>query len=199
MNDDPLMDEGLRKWITKTSHANYWRFSGYEPQDLIQEGYYCFVKCKAKYSHNFSTPPSKDDQKWFMSLVKTSFSNHITSLIRKQMRLPYLVSENVQVAGEESTNSYADSLNVDPGMSGFVDIMLSSPAEVLEIFHKILVEGHDVLSAKRKEAFRLKLEGPRRRRVRYIETTNEQLCKLVGVDPKEKNFHREILNLLKRA
>lgn len=205
MTHDPLMDEGLQNWIRATAYKRAWQLQGYEPEDLIQEAYICYSKCRDRYSHNFSNPPTKDDLKWFMSLVKTTVHNHITSLARQQMRRPNLTSMGFMTNGDDTyEDSYterspSENKNVDPGMAGLVDIFLSAPAEVREILIKILLEGQDVLTMKRREAIRLSLEGPKKRRLRFMETTNQKLCELVGADPEAKNYHREILNLVKKV
>lgn len=205
MKSDTLLDEGLRRWIIKVAYSRAWQLPDYEPEDLIQEGYFCYAKCKSKYAHNFAEQPTKGDRKWFMSLVQRTFNNHLTSLVRKQMRKAPLVSVDAPISYEDGSvttvhdKMMKDGRNVDFGLTAFVDIMLSAPVEVIEVLNKILIDGQDVLTVNYREAVRLRLEGPKQKRLRYIETTNEQLCKLVGEDPKNKNLHKEILALLKNA
>src|ERR1700730_17047043 len=85
--NDPLMDRSMSGWIVYTARQNYWRvMRWYDLSDLIQDGYLAFAKCKARYGHLFSNPPTHDERKWFMALVKTTYSNHIYDLAMAKTR-----------------------------------------------------------------------------------------------------------------
>lgn len=190
MRNEPMLDEATRKWIVATAYKRAWQLPDREVEDLIQEGYLCYVTCKERYGHNFGQIPTQGERKWFMALLKRTFENRLTSLVRKRM-----IELKYHIELKPNDDEYEIK---DPGLTSFVDIILSAPAEVLEVLTKIVVEGQDVVTMVKREATRLKL-GKLQKRVRYIETTNEKLCRLVGIDPKSKNLHREIKNLLEKT
>lgn len=168
---DPYLDAGMRGWIVQTARKNLHRVVGYELDDLVQEGYYCFYKCKRRYvgkcDVGVANPnkvwrylplnnPTKDNQRHFMALVKMSFLNHIVSLSRKNPR--ELPDEDILAT-----------ISVASELTEIRTALMKAPREVKQLVDFLL---HDALTAS--ECVRVR--GGRR------ETTDQKLSRVLGLD-----------------
>jgi len=96
-NVDVYFDAGLRGWLKTTAVKEHWRVaSWYSVEDLVQDGYVCYCKCRDRYTlavpqpgdrpdgyahqNLFTDQPNEKQRKHFMSLVQRAFYNHIYTL-----------------------------------------------------------------------------------------------------------------------
>lgn len=78
---DPLLDAGMRGWIVNTAIKNHWRVARWiDVDDLVQEGLFCFVRCRNRYRQFAVVRPTLQQRRHFMALVKVSFINSIHTL-----------------------------------------------------------------------------------------------------------------------
>lgn len=160
---DPYFDTGLKKWIYKTAHQNYWRVASWlDLDDLIQEGFLCFAICRARYE-----PANKSH---FMSLVKITFLNQITDLANKRTRTLECPISDVAVLGNEE-----EMLEI---LGGFED----GDAEVMALLARAPREVQIILAAMNTNEGAERIRRPSRvRQDGTRETRNEKLCRLAGV------------------
>lgn len=153
------LDPGMRGWIVNTSKKNIWRVAHwYDLSDLIQDGFMCYAICHVKYME-------VKEQKHFMALVKTTFYNFITDL----------ANEKTQGIQEVVVDPDSQSLvRTEQGDAFFVTMLGQLPVELQQLIKLLLQDG----------------KKPRMKRYRdgTRETTNEHLCRLLGVDPKMVNI-----------
>lgn len=70
----PQYNGSIQGWAVRYSAANAWKVSAImELDDLLQESYMIFLKCKERY-------PALEEAKHFMALYKRAFINHVTDL-----------------------------------------------------------------------------------------------------------------------
>lgn len=181
MRGEPLLDRALQGWIVNTAKRNYWRvYCWYELDDLVQDGLLCYAKCKRRYAFLDVAEPTKEQQKWFMSLVCTSFVRYIDSLAGKRWdeESNYLPLE--EIADSEVCNSVHQPwgmLLVGEAPSAIRRLVSGLASDVAGYARQRLV------FAKTKTTPRLKrLKRPLR------ETTNQFYCRLAGEDPQQVNM-----------
>src|ERR1017187_5465900 len=90
---DVYYDSGLEGWIKNTAFREHWRLrTWYSMEDLVQDGYICYCKCRNRYTMNPPSPEHQDlntdtpndaQRKHFMALVQRTFFNHIMTLSSK--------------------------------------------------------------------------------------------------------------------
>lgn len=93
----------------------------YEMDDLVQEGYIIFLRCKRKYKGTVDNP------KWFMSLYSRALTNLYINLLTKVKRYSFIASveELPEVATEQD--------------DGFIKVLLTEmPAEVKQLFNDVV-------------------------------------------------------------
>lgn len=178
---DPYLDEGMRGWIISTAKKNYWRVAAYyDLDDLIQDGYLCYAKCHARYTHlTVKRHPLKDDKRRFMALVQAAFTNHITTLAWKRSRLPEQnFSATAHVLGVPDEGALLEDLLSPQQEQATVSLLLSTaPKEIKRLF-ELLVEDAVSLGG----YLRMRRQG---QRSRQRETNNEYFCRLLGLNPAE--------------
>lgn len=104
MNGSKRLPVEIRRWVISYAKKNYWRVVGfYDLDDLIQDGLMVAIKCRQKYGSDLDPPH-------FMSLVKTSFYNHIGALLR-QKRGVYEHSSNFPDLAAKSSTTETDILD----------------------------------------------------------------------------------------
>lgn len=159
-------------WIKNHAIKNYWRVAAhYDLEDLIQDGLMCAYKCKARYGDELDPPH-------FMSLVKTSFHNHIGDLLRRRR-------------GVDDSTKIAD-LAPDATEESILDRLITadvSAAEVAAVVHDLPAAVRRVveLYMQHPEQIRQKM----RMRLSGKETMAERLFRLAGF-PKDKDFETEL-------
>ncbi len=191
--NDPLMDRSMSGWIHNTARQNYWRVAKwYDLSDLIQDGYLAFAKCRSRYGHRFGTPPTKEERKWFMALVQTTFCNHIYDLATARSR------------GSETTEAWlsegqAQQLADVPATDIATDVEVGSVLTTLtaELSQLVLALINDPSARHRRTRLRTRRTATGAVRVqkgrRFIrETQNEFYCRLIGADPRSVNLTQQI-------
>lgn len=160
------MDRGVRGWLYNTARENFWRVADwYEFDDLIQDGMLHYVRVTQKYS-------DVKEPRHIMRLFQTVYTNHIHDLAKKRRRYELECNEasiGLSVAEVRTTRTQAPDVNMitcrlPPVLRKLVDVLQNDP--------------------------RLALPSVRRGRKR--ETTNEMLCRLVGVDPNASNIMEDL-------
>lgn len=156
---DPYLDKGMRGWIVKTSRQNLWRVAGwYCLDDLIQDGYLCFYKCRARYKKFNCAKPTADQKKQFMALVQRSFTNHIHSLSKhRQQELP--------VDSIEECAGWARIAELQEGP--LRALLARAPQELVDVIVLLTSDGSGYLRRR-----------VRRRLIR--ETTNARIARLLN-------------------
>lgn len=159
------LDEGGQGWLLKQVRLNYWRVHLVcDVDDLIQDGYMYFHKVRMRY------PDA--NKKHIMSLFKTSFTNHIHNLSKKQTRQPKFVDETLglMISCEEAKIAL---------------LIAEAPPFV-----------SDILKVMRTDEGVKRLQKPYRRRYKHRETRNERWCRIVGADAKTINLVQMVRNYL---
>ena len=178
---DVYLDLGMRGWIANFARKNYWRVcSWYSLEDLIQDGYMCFAKCRSRYREKFDTDnPTKDQRRHFQALVKTTFSNHISDLALKNRQLPMQPVSALAAVGESDT-WFEDKLSAEAPAATVTALLAGAPAELRALLVALTGDVSECIQ---------RLGGRR-------ETTNEFWCRLVGADPAERDLRRELQEYL---
>jgi hypothetical protein len=88
------LDAGMDKWLRRFAWENHWRVAWvYTLEDLIQDGYLYYVKCRNTY-------PDITERRHFMRLFQTSFRNHITDLANRNRRVSSATPTAQELRGE---------------------------------------------------------------------------------------------------
>lgn len=184
--DDTYMDDGMRGFIVNTARSNYWRVRVVVGtlDDLVQDGYLCYYKCYDRYVRPRSDlTGSKDERRWFQALVKTTFLNHISSLAAKHKGVTERPASEYLVSSEEGDSDiFEQNLPPQPELGSFMTMIAKAPAELAQLIKLLATDSADALGFQRKRVGR--------RLVR--ETSNEFYCRLLGIDPAERNIEEEL-------
>ena len=136
--EDLYLDAGVKGWIYNTARANMWKVAGwYELEDLIQDGYLCFAKCRASYKAD-SDEVTLDEKRTFMSYLERAFLNHITDLSNKRTATPE--SPVADLSDDKQLESWADRVAELPE-GDLAALLANAPIEIMEMLQQILVEG----------------------------------------------------------
>lgn len=188
---DPYLDAGMRGFIVNTARKEYWRVAEwYALEDLIQDGYLCYAKCHARYvgrvteGHRFlpAQNPDRDSIRHMMGLVRTAYCNYIVDLAKKHMKVPTrAVSQMVGDVGGEAA-VWDKLLPSAPEASTLWTLVLSAPAELKELITILASDGAQALNFERRGRGKLSAR----------ETTNEFYCRLLRLDPKQRDIVTEL-------
>jgi len=186
VNDDVYLDAGLKGWIVNKARREFWRVaSWYELDDLIQDGYICYVKCRNRYvlgpaieGHSslvvVGDKPTRDQCRHFMSLVQTAFQNHIMTLAASAARTTEdLVSPLPGDAGPTV-------LDQPVAEEATLRVFLSQlPSELREALQAVITDGADTGVYLRS---RIRQDGGRVRLMRRAvrETTSQYWARCLG-------------------
>jgi hypothetical protein len=177
---DPFLDEGMRGWIHKTAFTESWRAMELtEFEDLLADGYMIFFKCKRRYAADIAHP-TQDERKWFQTLVKSAFSNHIHSLAAKHKGVSVRpVSE--RRPAEEATSDFVERyLPSQPEQASFLTLLANAPVELAQLIQVLATDAADLFHYER---------GPRLGRHRGVrETKNEFYCRILNLNPAEHDI-----------
>lgn len=185
MAQDPYLDEGMIGWINKTARKEHWRVAWMDLDDLVQEGYFCYCKCKKAYPQFATNAPTKDQRRHFQSLLKTTFSRHIFTLASSQKGAHF-----VQVSGETPSAESAAWENILPPQpeTGSLAVLLAkAPPEILQFLRLLTTDGLDLIAFARRQVGRKQVR----------ETTNEHFCRLLGLDPTTVDLTAQLKSYLK--
>lgn len=171
MIQDPYLDGGLHGWIHNTARKNYRRVAGYTFNDMVQEGYLVFWKCKSRYVGKGTVTargvlmralpeiPDEQSRKHFMSLVQRALSNRIQDLVAKQP-----VGRELPIADmlpyEQRPNDDVDLLDKllpsEDEVASVTDLIRTAPREVLQLLDLLISDLCDARPRRRFGKGRLK-------------------------------------------
>jgi hypothetical protein len=171
----PIPDRGARLWIANTARKNFWRVAAwYELSDLIQDGYMCYYLVRKKY-------PQAIDREHIMSLLRSTFVNHITDLANKTTRLAE-VPDSPQVGDQSEQFSTIDNFVCE--FSELTEMIADAPVVVGEAIKALIANPAAFQEAP------IRLDRTR-------ETNNARICRLLGLDPKNFDLPKMIYDYLK--
>ena len=141
---DPYFDAGLRGWIVNVARKHLHRLKNYDLEDLVQEGYLCYCKCRNRYigsvqnvGHHHYLPadaPSALDRRRFMALVKSAFIHRITDLVRLSKRSP----ATDPVADEKV---FERLLPPEPEVATLMALLTRMPAELTDLVTRLISDA----------------------------------------------------------
>lgn len=182
---DVFLDDGMRGYLVNTAKREHWRVRELcDLADLIQDGHLCYYKCYDRYVRpRADLTGTKGEKRWFQALVKTTFSNHITTLAGKHKGVSERPASDYTVMGEEGDSDiFEQNLPPQPELGTFMALLAKAPAELAELIKLLANDSAEALGFERKRVGR--------RLIR--ETTNERYCRILGIDPKERNIVSEL-------
>lgn len=185
--NDGYLDTGMRGWIVNTARASYRRIANYDMDDLVQEGYCCYYKCRSRYvgveglvtrsgeACRFlpNENPDKLARQHFQALVKTTFSNRIATLIVKQPVGQEIPISDMTRVDQTTESAWEQIMPTEAENQTAAALLMSAPAEIKQLF-QLLVDDALELSGYRR--FGKGKRAPR-------ETTNRRFCRLLGLSP----------------
>lgn len=165
--DSVGLDRGMRGWIVNTAKRNYWRVAGwYDIEDLIQDGYMCFAKCRRKYP--------RSGPKQLMALVKVTFINYIHDLSKQRTRQAETTLAELVPPGVTEAAFLETLLDPIAPEQDVISHIMKAPDEIRRTL-ELLTSEYGIA---RWRAQRLrKPDGTR-------ESLNDMVCRLLRVDPK---------------
>lgn len=206
---DPYLDKGMEGYIKNTAIKEFWRVAHWydDPADLIQDGYLCYCKCRVRYVDQLGVlpaeNPTKEQRRWMMSLVMTTFERYLKYTIAGKMRGAYEipVSQLVRDGADGPTDPWE---GLSPRFSGEAELSLllhSLPKELQELVVLLAGDGAEVLGFCRDRLQRRWLPSGRVRITRrgrrpLRETTNQYYCRLLGLDPTKNDLVGQLRTLL---
>jgi hypothetical protein len=176
-----FLDAGLRGWLVNKARKEHWRMANwYSLQDLEQDGYICYAKCVRAYPDLANIEnPTHGQRKWFMSLVQTTFRNHIMTLAGK-----FAIAKEDTVPDVSSTDERGGSLEslmpLVPEETSVIFALKNAPAEIRDAVDRLLRDGLDGGAYLRNQLYK---DGTRLRRLRRPtrETTAQYFERVTGV------------------
>lgn len=173
---DPLLDAGMRGLIVNMATRNYWRVAAwYDLEDLIQDGYLCYAKVRHAYRKKIRAGEIR--QAHFTALFKTTFHRHIIDLSNDKRESKEVCVSQIASPDSDGSTELETLLGSVEGEQTAMVLLRSMPTELRQLWRFL-----------RSQDGRDKLRQPRRKEGGVRETTNEHLCRLLGMDP-------EIVNL----
>lgn len=148
--DDPYLDYGLAGWIEKTALANLRHIKGYDLDDLIQEGWACYCKCRNYYVGTLNRnrartcryipvhTPTKLNRRHFMALVKTAVSNRFATLARESRKVSSISLDEV----------VADALPAVEEVATLTTLLLQMPAELRDLVGRLVGDTAEFLDVR---------------------------------------------------
>lgn len=152
------LDAGIKGWIINTSKKNLWRVPSWYDLDDLIQDGYI---CYASCNLRYK---AVKEQRHFMALVKVTFINHIHDLSKVRTRLPEEALPPEAMAFQGVVQSEAP----------FFTLVKQLPGELVALIEHLL-------SDKPKPAYKQFPDHTR-------ETTNQYLCRLLGIDPNAVNL-----------
>jgi hypothetical protein len=190
VQNDAYLDAGMRGFIVNTAKREFWKVAGwYEFEDLVQDGYLCFYKCRQRlHKRLLVDSPTKEQRREVQAYVKTAFFNHISTLASKRMAVREITLSNLiqHVHTDQGDVRNADVWNdlAPPQMeeATLLTMLTSAPAEIKQLVQLLVSDGLDLLKFERKRT--------KRRLLR--ETTNEYYCRILNLDPKQHDIVEQL-------
>lgn len=171
----PLSDAGVRGLIVNTAKRNLWKVANwYELEDLVQDGVMIWLKVRGHYY-----PKGVTDIKHLTSLFKTSFSRHIIDLAAEKRYGEELAISQFIGPDSDGTHEWETLLGVQQETATVAVLLHSAPAELKALWRFLTSEDG-----------RERLRGRYQKKGGVKETTNEFLCRLLGLDPEMVNLEK---------
>lgn len=173
---DPYLDKGMKGFIVNVARKEFWKVASYyEFQDLVQDGYLCYSKCKQRLHARLQVEnPTKEQRREVQAFVARAFFNHISTLASKRMGVhEQPVSSLLSEEANSETELWDKLLPSTPEEGTLRTLLASAPAEIKQLAMLLASDGLSLLGFERKRKGRRLLR----------ETTNEYYCRLVGRNP----------------
>ena len=179
------LDDCMRGWIANTARAEQWRMAPwYDEEALKQDGYLCYAKCIKAYPELAKIEnPTQGQRKHFMSLVQTTFRNHIMTLagkfaVGKEEAMAMTAESDADRNGRLGV--LEDFMPPVPEEASVIFALKNAPKELRDAVDILLrdgIDGHEYLRTQ------LYMDGTRLRRMRRScrETTAQYFERLTGV------------------
>lgn len=172
--------EDLELWTAKFCRRNVWRVRGLcEFEDLFQDCVVKFLICQNKY------PNLSSDN--FDAFYKISVRNHVNDLSRKasESRAGRRVEEMTDIQIESAAAMTPEP--VDYNLGEIAVIIQQAPAELKLLMVAVCEDGCSILHQSSNGL--LSTDG----RTRTRETTNQRLCRLLGLDSRRVDLRQMAL------
>lgn len=162
--EDRSIPAVFKNWIFAYSRKNYWKVAGLiDFDDLIQEGYVSYLYCKELYGD--IDPPH------LMYMLKLRFSQFVIDTAKKRTGLAEVHPLDNVRDGLTEENIWDRLLKVNEMQS--ISLLLSEAPPLVRRVLALFVND-ETLAELQKSYSR---ENNQRK-----ETTNERLCRLIGID-----------------
>ena len=179
--DIPGFDPSLIGWIVKYANKNYSKVKDFmEIEDLIHEGFDCLFDCQRRYGNKGLKPQH------FFALVRSTFSNHIPYLLNRNVRLP--VTAILDMVEEQKEQDFADKIMGADEFQLIRTLIAEAPLAIKPILQAFVDDKDDVIKLLAKP-YEKRMDGSR-------ESTNERLCRWLGLNPKEHDIPGELREFL---
>lgn len=148
-------------WIFKFAKKNYWKVAGLiDFDDLIQEGYYAFYYCKRRYGD--IDPPH------LMKMLQIAYYQTIVDYAKKRTGLAEYHPEDNRIEGLDPWERI-----LQDDFYQEIQLKIAEAPELIRNFLSLFLSD-DTLSELQKP-YKKERNGVR-------ETTNERICRLLGIE-----------------
>lgn len=180
------MDRSARAWLVTVVANHYWRVAHwYDFEDLLQDGHMVWWRVIQKYE---TEPGRVRSRGHLMRLFKTSFLNHIHQLSKDATcRRVEVRAEDVVPEAEGDAQDLWSRLGWSHDAGEYARLIAEAPATVKPLITALLFGPP---SRALRALYRVNPDGTR-------ETTNERLCRLVGIDPATMDLATELRSYLR--
>lgn len=171
--------EIVRPYVINHLKKNYWKLQSYmDWDDALAEAQLQFVRTLNRLQKRNC---SIENEKHLMSLFKTSWSNHFTTLANKATKERFIsTTEDI----EQQTLQF-ESLISDTENSGILSALLQkAPPDVRQVLHILLNAPDDLVHLLQKSFYE----------DRHL--CNDTLCKLLNKNPHSTNLIQNTLDHL---
>ncbi len=187
---DEYLDAGMRGCIVNMAKKHCYRIAGHDIDDLIQEGYYIYYKCRMRYVGQRPTrkpdgtlrralpvrKPDKQARKHLMSLVKMSFRNHLITLAEKQPAAREALMCDMIRPDQIEENVWDQLMPPEQELATVTSLLQSAPKEIKQLLTLLVTDALEATSYLRRGT---KMRGGRP--VSPRETNNEYYCRALGL------------------
>lgn len=173
---DPYFDAGVRGHIVNLAQRNAHRLAGYEIDDLVQEGYLCYLLVKNRYvgkrgkrmadgRRRRYLPPKRPDaiaRRHFMKLLQRTITNRFHSIAKRQSRSTEVVAADLIAPDQPEVRFWETLFPAEPEQATAAALLQTAPDPIQQLFRFMVEE----LVAPPYRRFGLSRSAPR-------ETTNQ--------------------------
>lgn len=144
---DPYLDDGMIGYIEKFARKNYWRVASWiDLDDLVQDGFMCFAKCRHRYVDVLKSLPEQptipDHRRMMMGAVMTAFTRHVHGLASDRTeRADERCFADVARPDSDAYVDVADNTPAEPGIESCV-LLVGAPREVADLFRILVGDAH---------------------------------------------------------